>query len=392
MLAPITRHRFLVDSSAMITRKPAFRIAGVAVTGIAGLCLVVLLFAWSGLYSVAASRGHWAIVEWFLAFGMSNSVATHTIGIKAPPLGDPDLVRLGAGHFHSGCAYCRGAPGMPINPVAKQMLPAPPQLSKAVKDWKPKELFWIVKHGLKYTGMPGWVAIDRDDEVWAVVAFLQKLPDLDVAGYRELALGGVRVSEQSGLEIAIAQSAYDAVGACARCHGSEGQSPKSSLVPVLHGQSAQYLALSLRSYASGRRGSGVMQPVASELRADEMSKIATYYAQLRAPTEVKPEIKFDAPAIERGRVLAVEGLPADGIPPCLACHGPQALPTYPRLLGQHADYMAGQLRLWKRGLRSGTDYAAIMAPIALRLSDQQIDDIAKYFASMAATGGGMQRQ
>lgn len=376
----------------MISRASALRNAGVAATAIAGLALVGLLFAWSGLYSVAASRGHWAIVEWFLAFGMRNSVATQTIGVEVPPLDDPDLVRLGAGHFHVGCAYCHGAPGRPISPVARQMLPAPPQLSKAVKDWKPKELFWIVKHGLKYTGMPGWVTLERDDEVWAVVAFLQKLPGLDEAGYRELALGGVRVSEQSGRELATAGSASNAVDACARCHGFEGQAAKSSLVPVLHGQSAQYLATSLKLYAAGRRKSGIMQPVASDLTAEDVGKVAAYYAQLSPPASRQPASKASPAMLENGRTLAVDGLAAAGIPPCLACHGPQALSSYPRLAGQHADYLVGQLRLWKRGLRSGTDNTAIMAPIALRLSEQQIQDVSNYLASMVPTGGGIQRQ
>ena len=55
------------------------------------------------------------------------------------------------------------------------MLPPPPELSKAAKEWKDEELFWIVKHGIKYTGMPSWVAAERDDEVWSVVAFLKRL-------------------------------------------------------------------------------------------------------------------------------------------------------------------------------------------------------------------------
>lgn len=54
------------------------------------------------------------------------------------------------------------------------MLPSPPDLAVAMRRWKERELFWIVKHGFKYTGMPGWVALEREDEIWAVVAFLKK--------------------------------------------------------------------------------------------------------------------------------------------------------------------------------------------------------------------------
>ena len=161
---------------------------------LAGLALIVLgaaglaLFAWSGLYSVAASRGHWPFVHWFLEFGMRKSVETHASGIETPPLSDRALLERGVGHFQGGCAPCHGAPGFPPSPVAQQTLPSPPDLSKAAPQWKPHQLFWIVKHGLKYTGMPAWPAPARDDEVWALVAFLVRLPGIGPDEYRRLAL------------------------------------------------------------------------------------------------------------------------------------------------------------------------------------------------------------
>jgi hypothetical protein len=94
--------------------------------GIVALTGGAFVFAWSGLYDIAASDGHWKIVERFLEFGMRNSVKMNAAGIEAPQLDNPDLIRLGAGHFHRGCAFCHGAPGMPVNPIAKQMLPSPP--------------------------------------------------------------------------------------------------------------------------------------------------------------------------------------------------------------------------------------------------------------------------
>jgi cytochrome c553 len=127
------------------------------------------------------------------------------------------------------------------------MLPSPPDLSASMRPWKERELFWIVEHGLKYTGMPGWVAPEREDEVWAVVAFLKRLPTLDARSYRDLALGGVRVSQHSGSELAISESHPEAISACARCHGAEGQLPMSDLVPVLHGQPTDYLMSALQA-------------------------------------------------------------------------------------------------------------------------------------------------
>jgi len=334
--------------------------------------------AWSGVSDIAASQGHWAFVERFLEFGMRNAVARHAKGIEAPNLDNPDLIRLGAAHFHRGCAFCHGAPGIPVNPIAMHMLPSPPDLAVAMRPWKERELFWIVKHGFKYTGMPGWVALEREDEIWAVVAFLKKVPTLEPESYRDLALGKVRVSERSGSELATAESNPEAVSACARCHGSEGQLPLSGLVPVLHGQPADYLFSALKAYAEGKRRSGIMQPLAADLRDEDMRHLAHYYAGMTPPSQEQAG-NADQVLIEGGRKIALEGAPDNGIPACVACHGN---PGYPRLAGQHAAYMAGQLRFWKMGHAPATDGAAVMAPIAQRLGDGQIDAVSAYFATI----------
>jgi cytochrome c553 len=362
----------------------ARRFVRLALLGVAGLAILGFLFVWSGLYSVAASRGHWPMMEWFLTFAMRNSVKTHAYGIETPPLNNADLVTLGAGHFHSGCAFCHGAPGVPISPIAQGMLPPPPDLATQMRPWRDRELFWIVKNGIKYTGMPAWAAQQRDDEVWALVALLRRLPSLDAQSYRALALGGLPVPQQSGREIATSETASGAVGACARCHGDERHAPASALVPILHGQPAEFLTAALQSYAQRRRASGIMQPVALDLGGDDLERVARYYAGLPALSRPRDALPDATAAVARGRALAGQG-DADGkIPPCAGCHGADALKTYPRLAGQNAPYMTNRLRLWKGGLAAGTDGEAIMAPIARALSERQIDDVSAYFASLGA--------
>lgn len=343
----------------------------------------VVLFAWSGLYSVAASRGHWAMTDFALRFGMTNSVETHAPDIEPPPLDDPDLVRLGAAHFHGGCAYCHGSPGTPISPISAAMLPPPPDLSDRVGEWNDQELFWIVKHGIKYAGMPAWVAQERDDEVWAVVAFLRRLPGLDRAAYRELAMGDLNIEPQSGRELATAESTSDAVSTCGRCHGVEDRPPLSRLVPRLHGQSAAMLRQALEAYAAGNRFSGIMQPAAAGLSARAIESLSNYYAGLPPPRDPSRAPQPQA-LIEAGRQLAMQGAPGAGVPACLGCHHAEALPVYPRLAGQHAAYMANQLRAWQRGEKGRTGQNAIMAPIARRLNEQQIVSLAAFFASLPA--------
>lgn len=344
------------------------------------------LFAWSGVYNVAASTGHFRIVDHFLRFGMENSVRRHAPSASLPDGNDEDRVRLGAGHFHAGCAYCHGSPGTPISPVAANMLPPPPDLTDKVGHWRDGELFWIVKHGLKYAGMPGFPSLHRDDEIWAVVAFLRRLPSLDRRGYRALALGEIGPEPQSGAEIATGQTEADAIGACARCHGAR-HGPRSRLVPILHGQPAEMIENALRAYAAGQRDSGVMQTAAADLPDAAIGRLARYYASLLRPP-AQSEIP-DPASRARGEAIAQSGLPLRRVPSCLGCHGQEAVSQYPRLAGQPARYLEGQLAVWRAGLNERSATGKIMAPIAHRLSEQQAKDVAAYFASLPpATGAG----
>ena len=357
-------------------RRRSSRMIAIGAIVVLAIPLAGLLIVWLGIYNVAASRGHWPITDWLLAFGMRQSVATHSLSVDPPPLDDDNLIRLGAAHFHSGCAYCHGAPGISKSPIVDGMLPVPPDLSVLSGQWKDRELFWIVKHGIKYTGMPAWPSLQRDDEVWAVTAFLKRLPALDAAEYRDLAMGDVDTPPESGRDIALGRIDEQAAGACARCHGADTRGPRSALVPVLHGQPVEFLLAALRAYAKGMRKSGIMQTIAADLAPEAMERVAAYYSELKSPTR---NPVADSARVESGRTVATKGIPEAGIPPCLACHGRQALPSYPRLAGQHAAYMRGQLRLWRNGFNAHSETAAIMAPIARRLSDTQIEEVSAFF-------------
>jgi len=105
---------------------------GIAAAAVFG----ALAFAWSGFGDIAASKGHWPFVERFLDFGMRHAVKRHASGIEEPKLDDPNMVRLGAAHFHRGCAFCHGAPGISVNPTAKHMLPSPPELAVTMRPWQ----------------------------------------------------------------------------------------------------------------------------------------------------------------------------------------------------------------------------------------------------------------
>jgi len=341
------------------------------------------LFAWLGLVPVAASSGHWAITSWFLHFTMRQSVQTRSLGIEVPPLDDPALVLRGAGHFDDGCAPCHGAPGMPPSKVAQEMTPHPPELPGRIPQWEPEELFWIVKHGVKFTGMPAWVARKRDDEVWAMVAFLLRLPDMTPDEYRALARGEVP-GNPDGARVSLHRPLDRVLSTCARCHGRDGAGRGQGAFPRLAGRSEAYLYAALRAYADAARFSGIMQPQASGLSEEMLRELARHFAGQEGAERTRPE-PVDRAAFARGEDIAKRGVPQRGIPSCIHCHGPSGMPRnpyYPVLAGQYADYLVLQLELFRKGIRGGSPFSPIMNAAAHRLERQQMQDVAAYYAGL----------
>ena len=155
-------------------------------------------------------------------------------------------------------------------------------------------------------------------------------------------------------------------------------------MPVLHGQPAEFLAAALDAYASARRASGIMQPVATDLGRDEIDRVARYYAGLPPPVR-RSELRRMRPVpSSAGARSPSAAIRTTEFPPAPVAMRRQALKTYPRLAGQNAPYMTNRLRLWKNGLAPGTDGEAIMAPIARALNERQIEDVSAYFASTAS--------
>ncbi|QOR40749.1 c-type cytochrome [Billgrantia diversa] len=373
---------------------------GLAILG-GTLAVGGVLVVWSGLVPISASSGHWPVTRWFLHFAMRNAVETRASGIKAPALSDPALVLKGAGHYATGCMPCHGAPGKPQSLIVQQMTPKPPLLSQRVHEWTPEQLFWIVKHGVKFTAMPAWVSLQREDEIWAVVAFLQELPRLSPERYEHLAYGE-RDDADAGGEAAtgslraLGEPLGPLVAHCTRCHGADGRGRGSGAFPKLAGQSETYLWTSLLAYAEGERNSGIMQPIAAELSETEMRTLAAHYAgqENAASQPASHQANADEPAaatadsasIARGRDIARRGVPGQGVPSCVDCHGPRSGPSnphYPRLAGQYADYLALQLSLFKSETRGGTPYVRIMHSAAKGLNETQIRDLANYYSSLA---------
>ena len=385
----------MFDMRARITRALKYlAIAAVVllVLGAFGGLMVMI----SGIASIKASSRHWDITAAFLDFAKRRSVKTHTFRMKVPPLEDPALALKGAGHYDFACEPCHGSPAVQQPRIAYRMTPTPPDLMRTASTYYPEELFYIVKHGIKFTGMPSWPTQQRDDEVWAMVAFLRKLPGLDAAQYNELT-GAVKAAPDDKLPLEDLMGPTppmpDAVAEnCARCHGIDGLGRGTGAFPRLAGQRYEYLSASLVAYARGERHSGVMEPVAANLGADDIEAIARYYADL-PPGGPAAAVTDDA-EVETGRRIASEGIPERLIPACSECHGPggQRNPHYPSLSGQYADYLRLQLEIYRDKRRGGTPYHEIMHNFVGQLTDEHVSAVSKYFASLPGEGSNAQRR
>lgn len=170
-----------------------------------------------------------------------------------------------------------------------------------------------------------------------------------------------------------------AVMTCAICHGPQGRSivPK---FPVLAGQHPEYLAAQLQAFKAQTRGDadalGYMWGMASPLSDEMIGALAAYYGA-QPPGAGSAG---DAGAIARGADIYANGVAAEGIPPCIACHGPGAVGTseYPRLAGQHAQYLLKQLRSFQNNMRN----VAVMHGVAQDLKANEMEAVAVYLQSL----------
>jgi mono/diheme cytochrome c family protein len=145
-----------------------------------------LAFIYSGLFNVAADWKDPAPVAWAVHNTFINSVKSHARGIAVPAQFTDAQVRAGFLHYKETCVYCHGGPGKDPGDIGKGLNPEPPYLVDTAKDWQPNEIFWIVKNGVRMTGMPAFAPVWKDDDIWNIVAFVQKLPTLKDEEYARM--------------------------------------------------------------------------------------------------------------------------------------------------------------------------------------------------------------
>jgi mono/diheme cytochrome c family protein/ketosteroid isomerase-like protein len=149
---------------------------------LAAVVAAVALYIVSGAYDVAADQGHTAIVRSLIEFGRDRSIARRAANIEVPPLDDAQGVRRGAGNYDAMCAGCHRAPGVEQSEIARGLYPAPPNFA-AASGLDPARTFWIIKHGIKATGMPAWGRSVDDRSIWDLVRFMRALPGMSAERY-----------------------------------------------------------------------------------------------------------------------------------------------------------------------------------------------------------------
>jgi cytochrome c553 len=164
---------------------------------------------------------------------------------------------------------------------------------------------------------------------------------------------------------------------CAACHAADGSRGAPSF-PILQGQHPEYLVKQLTEFKSGKRKNAVMGGMAAPLSDDDMRNVAAFYASKKA----KEGFAQNKDTVALGEKIYRGGIAAKSVPACAGCHSPNGagIPAqYPRLGGQHADYIKAQLTAFRQGERTNN---AQMSSISANLSDKEIAALSDYIAGL----------
>lgn len=171
-----------------------------AVLALVAFFVPALLVVLGGFYDVGADTPHWAVTRHLIGMARESSIERRSGEVKVPSLDDTRMISDGAADYDAMCTACHLAPGMAENEMRPGLNPRPPVLWK-IKGEDPREEFWIIKHGIRMTGMPAWGVTHSDAEIWNMVAFLQKLPSLSPQQYHAIVAAGGNHHEHDHMDM-----------------------------------------------------------------------------------------------------------------------------------------------------------------------------------------------
>lgn len=168
-------------------RKARVLLVAAATTAALGLVAVLTgaIVVFGGLYDVGATTQHWQATHTLLEKAMRQSVKLRARDIAEPPLAEERTQLRGAACFRVHCVQCHGAPGVAPDAIGQAIQPLPGPLVDARRHWRARELYWLTRNGIRMSGMPAWEFRLDESQLWAVVAFMQRLPDLGPADYAD---------------------------------------------------------------------------------------------------------------------------------------------------------------------------------------------------------------
>jgi len=162
-------------------KKALLILFGIAMLSLAGGVLFVRL----GAYDIAATESHTRPVYVLMETVMRHSVRVRADRLTVPPLDAPALALAGAGCFRQHCLQCHGGPGVAPSAVGMSLQPLPGSLVDVARRWRPQDVYWITRHGIKMSGMPAWELRLAEEQLWAVTAFVGQLAELSPAGFAQ---------------------------------------------------------------------------------------------------------------------------------------------------------------------------------------------------------------
>jgi mono/diheme cytochrome c family protein len=153
--------------------------------------VVAGIYFFAGFYSVAATAEDPGIVAWAVARVRQVSIGRHATDMPSGAFDDPAVVRTGARAFAArGCIHCHGAPGVEWTKFSEGLNPGPADLKEIAAQRTPSEIFWVIKNGVRMTGMPGFGTTGVGDaELWAITVFVRKLPIISDSDFKAWSAG-----------------------------------------------------------------------------------------------------------------------------------------------------------------------------------------------------------
>jgi len=146
-----------------------------------------ILYAYSGVYNIAATVPHWRATLLYIETLRDRSIEVHSDQVRVPNLDDAKFEKAGFPHYHEMCRLCYGAPAYAPLEFSEGLYPVPPKMTSGhiQEELSDAQIYWIVKHGLKMTGMPAFGPTHEEEQLWGLVAMVKTIPRMTPEQYRQ---------------------------------------------------------------------------------------------------------------------------------------------------------------------------------------------------------------